>query len=43
MIETEVTCWIDNEQVDCKTWGDPLPKEEEVSEEIDSQTESNHE
>ena len=24
----KITCFIDNEQVDCETWGGTLPKEE---------------
>ncbi len=27
--DLEVTCWIDDEQVDCETWGDPVPMEED--------------
>jgi len=34
MTEDEVTCWIDTEQVSCKTW-EPISKEE--VDEIESQ------
>ena len=33
--EMEVTCFIDDEQVDCKTWGEPIAKAE--GDEIESQ------
>ena len=33
--EMEVTCFIDDEQVDCETWGEPIAKAE--AEEIESQ------
>ena len=32
--EMKVTCYIDDQQVDCKTWGDPVSKEE--ADEIES-------
>ena len=32
--DIKVTCYIDEEQVDCETWGGTLPKE--VGEEIES-------
>ena len=34
MTEDEVTCWIDNEEVSCKTW-EPISKEE--ADQIESQ------
>ncbi len=33
--EMEVICFIDDEQVDCETWGEPIAKAE--AEEIESQ------
>ena len=30
----KVTCYVDDVQVDCKTWGDPVAKEE--ADEIES-------
>ncbi len=32
--DIKITCYIDEEQVDCETWGGTLPKEE--GEEIES-------
>tara|TARA_Y100000361_G_C11103800_1_gene313523 strand:+ start:267 stop:404 length:138 start_codon:yes stop_codon:yes gene_type:complete len=26
--DIKITCFIDEEQVDCETWGDPISKEE---------------
>ena len=31
----DVTCYVDDVKVDCKTWGDPVAKEE--ADEIESQ------
>ena len=31
----KVTCYVDEKQVDCETWGDPVAKEE--ANEIESQ------
>ena len=32
--EMKVTCYVDEQKVDCKTWGDPVAKEE--ADEIES-------
>ena len=33
--EMKVTCYVDEQKVDCKTWGEPVSKEE--ADEIESQ------